>query len=258
MGRSARAVATRQQTATPRRSEKKSKAVARQIVDDVLSRGLRPGTVLASEAAMLRDYAVGRPTLREALRILEVHGMLEIRPGPGGGPILAGAGSRGYARTSSLFFQMSGVRLLDVMDARLTVEPMMARLAAERCHRDEQAADGFRRLLGELQHTVLSSRTAFAQTSRAFHAAVAALAGSPALSLFCRALDDVFTERMERFVYPARRRADGAARQAAIGKAILRGNAAAAERLMREHMLEYNQRAVEARSGGVRSVVAWD
>jgi hypothetical protein len=38
---------------------------------------------------------------------------------------------------------------------------------------------------------------------------------------------------------------------------VLRGNAAAAERLMREHMQDYNQCAAEGRGGGIKSVVSW-
>src|SRR5581483_8404116 len=109
------ATSPRSHAATPRRTEKKSEGLARRILADVLQRRLPPGTVLPSEAEMLRQYDVGRTTLREALRILEVQGLLTIRPGPGGGPVIAAAGSRGYARASSLYFQAGGVRLLDVL-----------------------------------------------------------------------------------------------------------------------------------------------
>jgi len=238
-----------------RRSEKKSEALARQILRDVVSRRLQPGTMLASEAAMLEDYEVGRTTLREALRILEVQGILGIRPGPGGGPIVAEAGSRGYARTSSLFFQATGVRLLDVMDARLVLEPVIARLAAERRNGAPDAA--LQAAVEQLVDGERLSAARFAAATRAFHDAVTKLAGQPVLALFGRALDDVVTERTTRFAYPAHKRGEAAARLVSIGRAVLRGNASAAERLMRDHMRDYNRCTAEGRGGGVKSVVAW-
>jgi DNA-binding FadR family transcriptional regulator len=239
----------------PRRSEKKSEALARHILRDVLARRLRPGTMLPSEAAMLQDYEVGRTTLREALRILEVQGILGIRPGPGGGPIVAEAGSRGYARTSSLFFQATGVRLLDVMDARLVLEPVIARLAAENRNGGQDAA--LHEAVDQLAGGERLSAPRFAAATRAFHDAVTHLAGQPVLALFGRALDDVVTERTARVAYPVHKRGEAAERLCAVGRAILRGNAAAAERLMRDHMRDYNRCTAEARSGGVKSVVAW-
>jgi DNA-binding FadR family transcriptional regulator len=69
-----------------RRTAKVSEIIAREIVHD--SRGLPPGTMLPSEAKLLERYQVGRTSLREALRVLEMQGLIVIRPGPGGGPML--------------------------------------------------------------------------------------------------------------------------------------------------------------------------
>ncbi len=53
-----------------RRTEKLSEVLAREIVRDI--QDLEPSTMLPSEAAMLEKYGVGRASLREALRMLEV------------------------------------------------------------------------------------------------------------------------------------------------------------------------------------------
>jgi len=71
------------------RSGKISETIARDILDDIVVRQLPPGTMLASEAVMLDRYGVGRASLREALRILEIHGLIKIKPGPRGGPVVA-------------------------------------------------------------------------------------------------------------------------------------------------------------------------
>ena len=61
---------------------KTARLVAGQIVQDIGTEGL---TRLPSEAELLERYEVSRPSLREALRILEMYGVISIRPGPGGG-----------------------------------------------------------------------------------------------------------------------------------------------------------------------------
>src|SRR3954470_21504747 len=85
-----------------KRGPKIAEYLARAMVDDIASRDLPPGTLLASEAQMIAEYGVGRGTLREALRILEVHGVIGLRPGPRGGAIVVATSVRDYSRMSSL------------------------------------------------------------------------------------------------------------------------------------------------------------
>src|SRR6478736_6338216 len=61
------------------RQLKTSESVARDIVEQ----GLVTGDSLPSEAVMLEEHGVSRESLREALRLLEVQGLLSIRRGPG-------------------------------------------------------------------------------------------------------------------------------------------------------------------------------
>src|SRR5215211_3941173 len=82
---------------TPR-AEKVSEVVARSIVQDIAARRLPPGTMLPSESVMLDRYRVGRASLREGLRILEIQGLITIKPGPGGGPMVATASSHDFGR----------------------------------------------------------------------------------------------------------------------------------------------------------------
>src|SRR4051812_18011504 len=67
---------------------KTSEIVARDVVRDISNGGLQPGDGLPSESAMLEQYGVSRESLREGLRLLEVQGLIRIRRGPGGGPIV--------------------------------------------------------------------------------------------------------------------------------------------------------------------------
>ncbi len=238
------------------RIEKKAEVLARQILDDVLAAGLEPGAVLPNEAAMLAQYGVGRITLREALRILEVHGLVTIRSGSSGGPVVTGANSRDYGRMSSLFFRASGVRLRDLMQARLVMETVSARLAAE--HQDPEGIRRLRALVADLEGGAnVEDSPVFFRTSREFHDIINAMTGNPIIDLMSSALVHMLSDRMAGFVYPVEQRTEANAQHLAIAKAILRGNAPLAERLMREHMLEYQGYAWEGWSGALNEVISW-
>ena len=115
-----------------KRGSKIAEAVAREILTRICKGGLAPGSQLPGEAQMLADYHVGRGSLREALRILEVHGIIKIKAGPGGGPVVVGTTTNDFGRMATMFFQAGGMTFREVIDARLVLEPLMARLAAER------------------------------------------------------------------------------------------------------------------------------
>src|SRR5437773_215365 len=90
-----------------RKSRKVAEFIARSIVADILARDLAPGTVLPGEAEMMSTFSVGRFTLREALRLLEVQGVVTLRPGPKGGPVVAGVTADDFADPLSLHLQMA-------------------------------------------------------------------------------------------------------------------------------------------------------
>jgi DNA-binding GntR family transcriptional regulator len=61
---------------------------------------------------MLRRYQVARASLREALRILETHGLIRIKPGPGGGPVVSNGSTADFGRMATLFFQVAFAALV--------------------------------------------------------------------------------------------------------------------------------------------------
>jgi DNA-binding FadR family transcriptional regulator len=81
---------------TPVHVPKAAELVAAALRDLILRRELVPGDRLLSESQLMSQYGVSRPTLREALRLLEAQELLEVRRGSRGGGVVR-APSRGPA-----------------------------------------------------------------------------------------------------------------------------------------------------------------
>ena len=70
----------------------KSRQVAQELLARIADADVDPGDTFATEAELLQQFNVSRPTLREGIRILESQGVLEQRPGPGPGRAAARKG----------------------------------------------------------------------------------------------------------------------------------------------------------------------
>jgi GntR family transcriptional repressor for pyruvate dehydrogenase complex len=222
---------------TPRRIQRGAKvaeALAQEIVHEIVSRKLPPGTLLASEAQMLEDYGVGRGSLREALRILEVHGLITMKPGRNGGPMVIEVRTRDYGRMSTLFFHLSGVTFQQLVDARLVMEPMMARLAAER-----QAQDLEGHVADPKATPVGDDDESYFGATQDFHKTVASMSDNPILNLFAMSLEDIFHDQVSGMLFPKNKRRQVLAVHEEIAQAITEGRADDAEKLMRGHMQDY-------------------
>ena len=87
---------------------KTAEAFARDLVHVIVSQGLTTGDKLPSEAVMLEEFGLSRESLREGLRLLEVQGLITIRRGPGGGPIVGHLDPASLGRTSTLYYHLAG------------------------------------------------------------------------------------------------------------------------------------------------------
>ncbi|GAA3678570.1 FadR/GntR family transcriptional regulator [Nocardioides ginsengisoli] len=204
---------------------KAARVIAGQIVRDITDESLAR---LPAEAELLKRYQVSRPSLREGMRLLEMYGVITLKPGPGGGAIVNQVASREFASTSSLYYNILGLTLRDLMQTRLHLEPLMARLAAERV-KDGTSWDSAE------DDAELDTQTARSN----FHLAVARFAGDPILVLFAHALRDITLDVLHRERLPSVAGPELGISHDQIEEAIRNGQPMKSESLMREHVQAY-------------------
>jgi GntR family transcriptional repressor for pyruvate dehydrogenase complex len=248
----------RRSTGNTRRTVKVSEVIAREIVAD--SRGLPPGTMLPSEAKLLERYRVSRASLREALRLLEVQGLVVIRPGPGGGPMIAEADSWHFGGMASLFFHLAGATYRDVLDARLILEPVVCGIIA---HKQDPAQIQALKDYLELSRTTMAGKvppspfitTEEQQLVLEFHAMLMSMSGNPVITLLVRSLQDLRIDPVTGI--HAHVHDDILQIHDMIARAIIEGRSAQAEQLMREHIQEFIEYELENDPAYLEQTVSW-
>ncbi len=114
------------------KSEKVSDSIIAQIRDAILSGQLKPGDRLASEKELIEQFNVSKATMREALRVLEVIGMIEMRKGIAGGAFVAEVGMRTTIQAIINFLHFQTVSIREITMLRYLIEPAVAEIAAIR------------------------------------------------------------------------------------------------------------------------------
>lgn len=218
------------------RTSKVSETVAKRIVDEIAAGDLVAGTRLPPEREMLERFGVSRGTLREALRILEVHGLLVIKSGPRGGPVVAEMTASDFNRACSLHFHAAGVTVAQLWEARLALEPMLARSAAENI--PEETREQLGELILTAKDASVAERANYIRLGSGFHTLIAEACGNPILSLFARSLGEMTAFLESGAVFPEDQRERVNQDHVSISEAILAGNATRAHALMTLHMEE--------------------
>jgi DNA-binding FadR family transcriptional regulator len=138
----------------------------------------------------------------------------------------------------------------DVVDARLVLEPTMARLAAERRNP---------KLVKQLLSLgiVTESDEEYLRSGALFHRMIASMSENSILNLISHAIDDVFHARVSTVLFPPNRRSAVAVAHAAIARRIAAGDGVKAERLMRDHMTEYAKYVEKRHPALLDEVVSW-
>jgi len=237
------------------RPPKAAMLVAQRIMRDVIKGGLKPGDLLMPERTMLEQYQAGRATLREALRLLEFQGVIALKPGPRGGPVLQDPDASHLAGMLVLLLQLKQAPFRSIVEVRSALEPMTSRLAAERIS-DEALAELAETVEAMRDH--LDSQEVFLAANKRFHDIIAWSSGNALFGYIIDSLLGIMDGTVIGIDYPGPRRAAVVKAHDEILQALRTRDPAASEQRMREHIDAYERYAKRKYPEVLDQVIRWD
>lgn len=223
----------------PLRVEQVYEQIARRIVQDIRTGLFAPGQRLPSERELARQMEVGRSSVREAIGVLQVDGIVETRPGSGSFVAVDAPERLRNEPVADLFSHDASP--FAVLEAREAFEPAVTRLAATRARRDPFAE----KLLGEMEQlsdpTNPDERAIWHDADRLFHRQIGAMTGNPVVVALCEQIAEIMDQplwrrlRDDSIAVPGRMRVH-IAEHRMIYEAVTEGDLEAAELYSRQHI----------------------
>lgn len=239
------------------RQLKTSEVVARDVVKDIIARGLQPGESLPPEAAMLEEYGVSRESLREGLRLVEVQGLISIRRGPGGGPVVGHVDPANLGRVSTLYYHMAGATYRELFEAWVLAESIVAERAARNPDSEARTKAMAPYLDGNGGYVAPDDLEKFVDTHAGFHLAIASLVDNRVIELTFQTMGAIVTHHVAVVDDPRTLRDLIAEDHLKLAKAIAAGHARRARNLMEQHVAGIARINAERLGTKVNDFIEW-
>jgi DNA-binding FadR family transcriptional regulator len=118
-------------------NESKSERLANEILDSVESERLAIGSLLGTKSVLCKKYSVAAGTMNEALRILQVRGIIDFKPGPNGGVFVASGARRSRWAESLVGGQEAPEQMATYISIQDALEELVVVTAARNCTPDD-------------------------------------------------------------------------------------------------------------------------
>jgi GntR family transcriptional repressor for pyruvate dehydrogenase complex len=224
--------------------------IAASLRTQILNGTLREGDFLPRQEDLLERYRAGLPAVREALRILELEGLISVRRGNQGGAVVHLPTINQAAYLAALVMESRNTRLQEVAVALRKLEPICAQLCAERPDRADAVVPTLEKRVMALRDNIDSEPSTFNQIARGFHRDLLEHCGNEALlvsvgslSFVWSAHERAYTERAgAEGTFPGREpRTEAYEAHAKILEAIVAGDGKAAARRAEAHATAVQQ-----------------
>jgi DNA-binding FadR family transcriptional regulator len=187
------------------RVPKAAELLAARIRGQIIRGELKEGDALPAESELMEQFGVSRPTLREAIRVLEMESLLRMRRGSRGGALITAPDPRVAARAVGVLLQLRRVSLRDIFEARMMIEPMAARRIAEM--RNTSVAIETLRVRNEAARDSLRDFSEFPHRIWLFHRGLVEATNNQTLTVLIQTIADIIelqlTRRYARPMVPA-------------------------------------------------------
>jgi GntR family transcriptional repressor for pyruvate dehydrogenase complex len=111
--------------------------VSQQLRESIFDGRYEPGNKMPTEHELTEMFGVSRVIVREAIRNLEMAGLIEIRRGPKGGAFVLPMRHDAVSQMMKNLLRLGRAGVADIMEVRLEIEPIVAALAALRRTEDD-------------------------------------------------------------------------------------------------------------------------
>lgn len=231
---------------------KKSEIVARTITEELLAQRASAGSVIDAEDDLIRRLDVSRGTLREALRLLELLGVVESRMGRSGGVVVREPDARHFAQIVTFYLQFSGCTFGQFLEVHVSVAPIIDGIAArsvtpERAATLQAAVDTFEGL--PLEEQVRYSATL---TSTYYD-----MIDNPLWALLARSFSTVVSAHLEKLLVPQEYWPVVVKAVRRLACAIRDGDAVLAESLSRTRMQGWHEIVRTAKPDLLDERIVW-
>ena len=219
---------------TPIENKRVFQHVVEQIQQMIFSGDLNIGDKLPSERDLCVQLSVGRTSVREALRALEVTGLIESRQGEGN--FISGSMQDSLLKPMSAMFMLNKGTPRDLLELRKTIEVTAARLAAERVN--DRDAKKLIQILDDFSQAGLEANKA--ELDKDLHYFIAEMTGNVLIINILAVISNLMeifvqTSRLKILENPNNQRLLFKNHED-IAEAIIAGDADAAAKAMTAHM----------------------
>lgn len=173
----------------PVKRRKISDRIAKQVKNAILRGTMKPGDRLPPERELVKCFGASRISVREALKSLETAGLLTIKPGSG--VFVAEINAKPLSESLSSLLRIRRTSINEVTEARVILEPSIARLAAERME-----AEDLLKLEKNIEETLktIRSNCPAPEKNIEFHSLIAEATHNPVIILTMNPIFDVLKE----------------------------------------------------------------
>jgi len=218
------------------RKTKLYEEVAKQIERLIVEGGLKPGDKLPPERELAEMFQVSRSSLRDAIRTLELTGLLEPRQGEG--TVVCDLSADSLVNPLANMLTRKRELVAELLDVRKMLEPPLAARAA--AHASPEEMDYLEDILRRQKEKVRRGELAIEEDSE-FHYTIAMAAKNSVVQKVLDVLMDLLRKSRERSLQVEGRRQRSLAGHRRILRAIRQRDSAAAERAMRRHLKEIEE-----------------
>jgi DNA-binding FadR family transcriptional regulator len=163
--------------------------VVDQIQEAILTRKLAPGTRLPAERDLKEMFNTSRGTLREALRVLEQKGLIEIKLGVSGGAIVKQIDTEPLMESLALLIQSGNVSLEHLSEFRIKIEGSLVELATERA--TPKDIEELEQMQAQARHYYdIQDWESFLKTDEAMHTYIGTMTRNPVFQFVQKSIHD--------------------------------------------------------------------